>query len=357
MKNNFLMEKLLELQNEYKDLLESLLPELYKDEFRFIVEEINLFWYSKRKIVELILNNISNNFDTYLFTGATYLDVKNGEHYPFVSLGRNHVVDDPLAKYAEAISLRDDEQFYIMMREQIILAFEDDLNVLNECFGIIYLLPVTLLQKLQDGLIGKSTTQLFLSMLKEEENLEHVFKRFRTLPELVGALREGINESLIFLEDEDMSQNVSTRFAQYIEEMGQPFGSIPEIQKFVSTIMGFLSQSLQIIMSAAQYRMIPYVRYKVTYNYLIVLSHNFLEIPDMKSLIYKATFAHMFYKEFDLEKVSNQLFSSYCERLNRIDIIKMLEEKTQENYEFTVDAFSDLNNFVDEVLESVCYRA
>lgn len=354
MKNSFLMEKLLDLQYEYKDLLEGLLPELYKDEFRFIVEEINLFWYSKRKLVELILNNISENFDTFLFTGATYLDVKNREHYPFVSLGKNHVVDDPLAKFAEVILLNEDEQFFFMIRKQMILAFEDDLNVLSECFGKIYLLPVTLLQKLQDGLISKSTTQIFQSMFKEEENLEQIFKRFRTLPDLIGALREGIKENLIFLEDEDMTQDISIRFAHYLKEMEQPFGCIPEVQKFVYTIMGFLSQSLQILMSAAQYRMIPYVRYKVTYRYLFVLSHNFLDIPDMKLLIYKASFAYLFYKNYDLEKASKQLFSSYCEKIDKIDIIKMLEEKTQENYDFTLDTFSDLNKFVDEILDGVC---
>ena len=63
----------------------------------------------------------------------------------------------------------------------------------------------------------------------------------------------------------------------------------------------------------------------------------------------------MFYKEYDLEKASKQLFSSYCEKLNRIDIIKMLEEKTQENYDFTVDTFGNLNKFVDEMLDGVCY--
>ena len=130
MNNNYLIGELCKIQKEYRQLLEELYDEKDKDEFVYVIDEISLFWYSKRNVIELIMGNISDNFDTYLFTGATYLDIGEGEHYPFVSLGKVHIVDDPLAKYAEAIKMNLNDSFYKMMKKQIILAFDDALEKL-----------------------------------------------------------------------------------------------------------------------------------------------------------------------------------------------------------------------------------
>ena len=68
MNNNYLIGELCKIQKEYRQLLEELYDEKDKDEFVYVIDEISLFWYSKRNVIELIMGNISDNFDTYLFT-------------------------------------------------------------------------------------------------------------------------------------------------------------------------------------------------------------------------------------------------------------------------------------------------
>ena len=96
-------------------------------------------------------------------------------------------------------------------------------------------------------------------MLKER-NLEQIFKRFRNIARVNWSIAGSVR-NLIFLEDEDMS-----RIYQYdlliIGRNGKTIWKHSMFGNFVYTIMGFYL-SLQILMSASQYRMIPYVRYKL----------------------------------------------------------------------------------------------
>ena len=94
------MEKMNQIQIEYKILLQKLLPKL-KSEFSVqALDEINLFWYRHMDIVRLYLASEFAGAESYVFTAATYLDYDDNEHLPFLLLGKQHVLDDPLSKYS-----------------------------------------------------------------------------------------------------------------------------------------------------------------------------------------------------------------------------------------------------------------
>lgn len=350
------MQELLEIQEEYKQLLEELCDEKDKDEFVYAIDEISLFWYSKRNVVELIIENISEDFDTYLFTGATYLDIKGGEHYPFVSLGKVHIVDDPLAKYAEAIKMNLNESFYTMMKKQIVLAFDDDLKILKECLGKVFLLPVTLLKKLEEGEVKHSSEKMLLSMFKGELSIKEIFA-VKSLPELISMLKDGVQEQVVFLEDEDRKENIIDRFKIYLDKMNNPFGDIQYSHKFLYTILGFISQSLQILFCAVQYRMIPYIRYGVTYNYLSIIGGNFLDVSFIQEIIFKMAFTYFFYKKFDWELVKLIGFRGYCDVVEQMDIVSQLDKQMKNKYDFNTRAFKYMNCFIDEILGKIKFES
>ena len=352
MNNKYLMQELLGIQEEYKRLLEELCDEKDKDEFVYVIDEINLFWYSKRNVVELIMENISENFDAFLFTGATYLDIEEGEHYPFVSLGNVHIVDDPLAKYAEAITLNLNDSFFKMMRKQIILAFDDDLRILRDCFGKVFLLPVTLLMKLEDGVVKHGSEKVLLSMFKEELSIKEVFG-VKSLAELISMMKDGIQEHVIFLEDEDRKEDIIVRFEAYINEMDNPFGDIPTSQKFLCSILGFISQSLQILLCTAQYKIIPYIRYDVTFSYLMIIGENFLDIVHMQEIIFKMAFTHFFYMKFNWRLIDLVEFNQYCDVVQKIDIISHLEKQMEKEYKLNASTIKDMNCIIDNFLADI----
>ena len=69
-----------------------------------IADELYLFWYQYKNVIELYLKSLSCNNNTYLFTGAGYLDVKNNEHFPFITMGQQHLIDDTLVRYLQKIT-------------------------------------------------------------------------------------------------------------------------------------------------------------------------------------------------------------------------------------------------------------
>lgn len=343
------MRELLEIQEEYKQLLEELYDEKDKDEFVYVIDEISLFWYSKRNVVELIMENISEDFDAYLFTGATYLDIEGGEHYPFVSLGKVHIVDDPLAKYAEAIKLNLNDSFYRMMKKQIILAFGDNLRILEECFGKVFLLPVTLINRIEDSLVKEGSEKVLVSMFKEELSIKEVLA-IKSLSELVSMLKESIQEQIVFLEGEDRKEDIIIRFETYLNEMNNPFEDMRECHKFLYSILGFISQSLQILLCAVQYKMVPYIRYGVTFNYLTIIGGNFLDVPRMQEMMFKTAFTYFFYKNFDWQLTKLIEFNGYCDVVEQIDIIGQLEKQMGKKYEFNSTNFKNLNCILEDTL-------
>src|SRR5699024_10745126 len=109
----------------------------------------------------------------------------------------------------------------------------------------------------------------------------------KSLSKLISMLREGIHKQVAFLEGEDREENIMIRFENYLNETNNPFGDMPKSHKFLYSILGFITQSLQILLCATQYKMVPYIRYGVTFNYLTIIGANFLDIPFMKEVIFK----------------------------------------------------------------------
>ena len=87
------MEKMNQIQIEYKILLQKLLSKL-KSEFSVqALDEINLFWYRHIDIVRLYLASEFAGAESYVFTAATCLDYDDNEHLPFLLLGKQHVLE------------------------------------------------------------------------------------------------------------------------------------------------------------------------------------------------------------------------------------------------------------------------
>ena len=95
------MDKIVLIQKEYKELLISLLPKLKSGFAAEALDEINIFWLKNINIVRLYLEAVVPYNDSYVFTASTFLDYEDNEHLPFLLLGENHILDDPLSRYSE----------------------------------------------------------------------------------------------------------------------------------------------------------------------------------------------------------------------------------------------------------------
>lgn len=100
MKSNLLLNKILSIQDDYQRLLTKLFPKFQSVRFLEALDEINLFWVRHIDVVQLYLKTQFPSNNSYVFTAATYMDFEDREHLPFLLIGENHVLDDPLGKYS-----------------------------------------------------------------------------------------------------------------------------------------------------------------------------------------------------------------------------------------------------------------
>lgn len=317
MEKSFLMNKIREIQNEYLNMLTNIKDKIDTVDYMFIIDEINIFWYSKREIVKLYLSNITLKDNVYIFTGATYLDVDDFEHYPFIMMGNAHIVDDPLCKYSRVVPSCESEGFLETLRNQIICSVEDNIKIISKYSSSILILPLHLLYDNDMDIISKAANNIFLSLFTIKNiNMNTYFKEFKSVQDVVTALKPGIERYIVFDEGENLEDEIEDRFRNYVTNMNIP---IPEEKndafKFWFTLYGFLVQALDIILCCTQFKLIPYLRYGVTFQYVTLLGENFYNASEEKEMLFRCKVAHIVYRIFNKENFKEISFENFHSKL------------------------------------------
>lgn len=328
---SLLNTKIKKLQDDYKEILKNAVKNLSTQDYPFIIDEINIFWYSNRDLVQLFLSNISPDFNCYVFTAATFLDVEDFEHYPFIALGDFHILDDPLCKYSRSAEFVPDSPFSQHMKEQILITAKDNLKILENCSDLICIMPVRFLTDIDSDLSKDASNQVFLSMFKEKDlTIEKYFKSYHSIEEVIEGLGKGVIDSLVFSNDDDRSQDLASRFYKFKSENIMPFGDNKnDAMVFYLVMFSFFLQAFEIIFMCAEYQVIPYIRYDVAFQYLLTLSTNFINKLNLQEIVFKSMVAHVLYKSFDKTKVQSIDFKKYADQL-KID-------------DFNNNVFNDIN--------------
>ena len=119
MKYNLLNDKIIKIQEDYKHLLHALQQNIKNEFSAAVLDEINLFWNMNIGVVQLYLYNEFSQNDGYVFTAATFMDYEDKEQYPFLLLGKQHILDDPLCKYSSICNSLDDPNTVEILKNQI----------------------------------------------------------------------------------------------------------------------------------------------------------------------------------------------------------------------------------------------
>ena len=173
------MEKMTQIQIEYKTLLQKLLPKLKTDFSVQALDEINLFWYRHMDVVRLYLAFGFAGDESYVFTAATYLDYDDNEHLPFLLIGQQHIVDDPLSKYSSICKNLADGKASHTLYDQIGKTAEDDIKIIENCQGRIFVVPLRLFNQYASTKeffeLGERT---FASLFIDIEGLKDFFSKW-----------------------------------------------------------------------------------------------------------------------------------------------------------------------------------
>lgn len=358
MENDYFWGQIKNLQDDYGNILKALLPKLSTEDLPMLIDEINLFWFANRDLVRIILRNISFDNECYTFTGATFLDIDDFEHYPFVALGSIHIIDDPLYKYINITKDIPNKDFAMQLKKQIELSVQDNIKIIENCPGIIYILPVTLLSDLNSDLLRKASEQAFFSMFKGSTiTLQKYHSNFKTIEDVAFAIKDNVKKTLVFSEEDDDGDDLINRFKKHASSI-HPFNSdTNDAMLFFYTVNGFFTQAFSILLMCAEYNMIPYLRFEVTYKYTVLLGRNFLDNNEMQTILFRSVCAHLLYRIFDKSKITNIEFIHYLSVLKRQNFSNRVFDILQENginlYKPNISKVTDiLHNELNKVFKA-----
>lgn len=174
--------KINSIQEEYKNLLITLLPRLKSSMSKEALDDINLFWIKHMDAVELYLQAIFAGEESYVFTASTYMDYDDQEYVPFLLLGKKHILDDPLGKYSEICNAMPNGKDNHYLYTQIGITAEDNLKILSNLQEHVLILPLRLLDQTSANNelfdLGKA---IFINLFKDVDSLDDYFVKCKTI--------------------------------------------------------------------------------------------------------------------------------------------------------------------------------
>lgn len=314
-RNDLLFEKICSIQTEYRSILEKIIDNVSPDDISdAILDEINIFWSTRLDIVDLYLRNISSSHDVYAFTGATFLDLEELEHYSLMLLGDIHILDDQAYNYASLVVHTKGSELSKRLKKQIVNSIRSNIEILSKYGDYILILPLRSSEPEYRNLIVKNMNSVFLDLFKDPPaSMEEYFAKYKTIDEICNGLREDIPKALILSDTDDTSKSFRERLdiaqkdKSHSLAIDESFGI-----RFYILVGGHLGQALEIIFSCYIYKITPYLRYHLAFYYVLLLCRNFSEQEEKFPMLFKCRLARAIYANFDIDRFKDVDFGDYC---------------------------------------------
>ena len=346
--NDVLISSLNEIQLEYRDILVNCKEKLLSNNPFSVIDSINVFWYENKKLINTILKYIDKPYSSFVFTGASFLDLSDLEHFPFRTIGKYHFLDDPICKYTRTIGLPKNHKFVEEIKKQLELAIEDNIKIIEKCAEEVYILPISFLFDADPKLRFRAVEQAFFSLFDDEDMNNKKYSSLKTPEDVLAKLSPGVEKQIILSEEDDFSLDFKTRLENYKNTTILPLedtASDAEIFKFA--LFSYMLQAFDILLMCAQFQMAPYIRYSVCFKYTLHLSANFKGNSDISNMMLKSSVAYILYNCFDKSQIESIDFLKYCRLINEFDISNKI---FREIYKYNI-TYESLNvNKVQEII-------
>ncbi|MBD5080660.1 MAG: hypothetical protein HDT44_02725 [Ruminococcaceae bacterium] len=341
MNSTLLVNKIYSIQNQYKNLLSSLLPKIKSSTLLQALDEINLFWLRNIHSIQLYLKNVFSSQDSYVFTASTFIDFDDSEHIPFLLIGKQHILDDPLSKFAELYSTMPDGKDKECLYEQIKLTAEDNIKILDNLNLRILILPLDLLSQsdIHDTSI-KSSENFFISLFDGIETLDDYFTKCNSIDDIEKYSSENILNKIMLTDEDNMSLPFKQRFKLAVSNSKFVINSEQsDAYNFFINVFSYLQQAIHIVVLCIEYGCVPYIRSLVSVNYiLIVANHLTNDYDHVKNFMYRMCVGFAVHKSCDKEQFDKIGIDEFLKEMQTYDFNRKLFDKL-ESQGITQDTF------------------
>ena len=309
---DILKEQIDKLQEEYLAILKMASERINEDTYHAVVDEIIVFWKKHKRVALSIATHYITPMRTLVFTGATFMDIDDLEHYPFLAIGEKHILDDPLSRNLEVVDKLTDKEAEQRFYDKALMNIKKNIKFIEQCHPHIIILPLRYLYGNDEEVISKGAMNAFLSMFNDNVKTLSDYRQLKTIDEIHDSLLPGIAENIVFDSGEDKSMSLIERFNAYLSNAKHVQHLKRDInQLFFMAVIGYLAQALNILFMCCSCQCIPYIRYEVAFKYLIKISSNFEEVPEIQEMVFKSSVAHVLYNSFDKNQYEKIDFNSF----------------------------------------------
>ncbi len=328
------IKELENIQNDYTRLIESYSDTFKTGEFDYsivssFIEEVEVFWLERLDSARLLLDMLTSNNECYLLSGAMYLDSKNNEHFFLKTLGDYQIVYDPFIKMEPFIRNNLVRMGRQKTKDFFMKVFRDTYNVLTECKNDFIILPVThlawSLEKEKHMEILREIHLNFISGIlgKEIKSVNNFYGLYKSYAQIIEDLDEFYIDNLIFNGIEDTEIGLDERINKYIETNVQEMKDNSEVEKFMLSTYTMIAQITDILLITLNLRLIPFIRYDVTFRYFLMMNKLVREDKETSSMLNKTILAYLFY-----ERYPNRFFNdfNYNEYVSKLKDYNLLED-------------------------------
>lgn len=300
---DLLETKIKMIQDEYAELLKGLISQLEDDKHvHTALDSIALFWRRRKGIIDSFLRYVVREQNAYIYTAATYFDVKGGEQYPFLLMGDMHIFDDPLGRYCEICYSGNAPE---RLSEKVIVCAKDNIDIMEKCKSEILILPLRFMGTgAEEKEFLKIGEQIFLDFFPEIKDLNDYFELCKTKASITKYIDLEKASLVIFDEKDSWNMSIENRVENAIIETQKIMGEgNDEGTLFYFALYGPIQQAIDIILISLEYNCIPLLRYPVALHYVLALLPNFGEKKSLEEIIKKIIVLNAVYKMFDQECV------------------------------------------------------
>lgn len=340
-----LYEAINKIQQEYFLMLKKYKNKINDNNFVQIVDEVSIFWNKNKTIVDAFFNFETPPYNTYVFTAVTRMDYDDNEHLPFLCLGSNHIMDDPLCTYLNTVNESPLTTYTKRLRMEIEKTIDDNIKIIEKCSPSIYIIPIRYLYSDRE-LVKRKSDECFLSLFNGNFNsLEDYFK-LESIEQIDLYLREEIKDSLVFLEYEDKTKPLIERFCNYKDVYANDLvGSDNDVILFFAAIYGNISQSIDVIIIALGLKLVPYLRNEIAIRYFLTIAENIKTwYKDIDNVIFNAGLANLLYNKFDKEKYADYSTEKFIKIISDINFEQAIRSK------LISDGIDSLNGNIREIV-------
>lgn len=296
-----LEKRILEVETEYLTLLQSIEKTYTKQNLFSVLDSIRLFWFKNRKLVSLFLQTLKDK-EAFSYSGATHLDVNDKEYYGFLAVGKIHIMDDQLYKYADIILHGKDFPGVELIKQQIKITLEDNIRVLQDLKGIVLLLPVRLFYENLE-FIHKIAEKCFLDFFNNKySSIQNYLEQCKTIEDIENNMSENILKALYICDNDNFNCSLRERIKMVPTNL---YNTDNIIVNFFLSIQGFLISALEMLETMHDFGIIPIVRNKATLSYLYFLEPNLNKDFDYVNKIVLAN------EIFEIVNQNLELFETY----------------------------------------------